>query len=97
MTITKELKIDPELADDVFKQTGIFIRAKHNDNWGNYDIYQLTPESLLDFLRSRGGENRWAEGTVFALLGKQWPTEVDDYLRSISDNPYAPADAEYPA
>jgi hypothetical protein len=76
--ITKELQIDPELADDKYKLTGIFIRAKNNDKWGAYDIYQLTPKSLLAFLRGRGGENRWAEGTVFALLGKEWPAEADD-------------------
>lgn len=43
--------------------------AKLDDKWGNFDIADLTKESLLEWLRSRGGENKWAEDTVGILLG----------------------------
>ena len=48
--------------------TGIYVRAKLNDQWGSFDIATLTCESLRAWLRSRGGENRWAEMTVASLL-----------------------------
>lgn len=48
--------------------TGIFVRAKRANRWGSYDIYVLTKESLMTWLRSRGGDNPWAESTVAILL-----------------------------
>lgn len=51
-------------------RTGIFVRAK--DSAGNYvncDIAELDAPSLLHWLRSRGGNNPWAENTVGVLLG----------------------------
>lgn len=51
-------------------RTGIFIRAKFpNGKWDSVDIYALTKESLLSWLRSRGQENSWAENVVGILLG----------------------------
>ncbi len=64
-----ELQVDPERLD--IPETGIFVRAKLNDKWGSHDIAHLKPESLLVWLRSRGGENVWAENVVFLLLGHE--------------------------
>lgn len=50
--------------------TGIYVRAKHeNGHFGSFDIAELTRESLLVWLRSRGGYNPWAEDVVGVLLG----------------------------
>ncbi len=65
-----DLAADPDwalLLEEI--QTGIYVRAKRGEKWDSVDIAELSPESLLEWLRSRGGENEWAEGTVFALLG----------------------------
>lgn len=64
-----DLIIDPRRANIGIPPTGIFIRAKYNNEWGNYDITQLDAPSLLKWLRSRGGKNEWAENTVGLLLG----------------------------
>jgi hypothetical protein len=51
-------------------RTGIFVRAK--DQGGKYqsvDIALLDAVSLLAWLRSRGGQNFWAENTLGRLLG----------------------------
>lgn len=37
--------------------------------WGSWDIVHLTQDSLQAWLRSRGGENEWAESVVYVLLG----------------------------
>lgn len=66
---TPELVVDPSRYDDTSDPTGIYVRARYNGNWGNYDIAYLTAASLRDFLRSRGGSNPWAEETVFAIFG----------------------------
>jgi hypothetical protein len=67
-----DLRIDPQRADlaDNFPRTGIFVRAK--DQSGKHqsvDIALLNKASLLALLRSRGGQNEWAENTVGLLLG----------------------------
>lgn len=62
-----ELNIDPERLD--MGETGIYIRGKLAGNWGTYDISALDKESLLTWLKSRGGDNRWAEDVVGILLG----------------------------
>lgn len=50
--------------------TGIYVRAKSADErWVNADIAELDGQSLLAWLRSRGGDNRWAEDVVGLLLG----------------------------
>lgn len=50
-------------------ECGIFVRAQHHGKWGSHDIAHLSVESLNDWLRSRGGENEWAESVVRVLLG----------------------------
>ena len=56
-------------------ETGIYVRALTGNPqfgggvWGSHDIAHLTRESLLVWLRSRGGENAWAENVVGILLG----------------------------
>ena len=67
-----DLHIDPQRAEmaDNFPRTGIFVRAK--DQTGKHqsvDIALLNKASLLALLRSRGGQNEWAENTVGVLLG----------------------------
>lgn len=60
------LQIDPTRNGD----TGIYVRAQDiNGKWGSFDICQLTKASLLEFLKSRGGDNPWAENVVGILLG----------------------------
>ena len=49
--------------------TGIFVRAKYGEHWDSYDIVHLTKESLLSWLKSRGGDNPYAENVVGVLLG----------------------------
>lgn len=65
----KSLTIDPFRKNDQADRTGIYVRAQDKDgNWGNFDIAQLDGPSLLAWLRSRGGENPWAETVVATLL-----------------------------
>jgi hypothetical protein len=59
--------------------TGIFIRTQHdNGKWENIDIAdpRVSRQTLLAWLRSRGGQNRYAENVVGVLLGKG-PLHVD--------------------
>ena len=49
--------------------TGIFVRALVDGKYESADISTLTKQSLFDFLRSRGGENIWAEDVVGIILG----------------------------
>lgn len=56
--------------------TGVLVRAQlpdddpdHPSKWVNADIAQLDAASLASWLRSRGGENEWAESVVALLLG----------------------------
>lgn len=53
--------------------TDIFVRAKRGDQWGNWDIACLDAPSLLRWLRSRGGENHWAENVIGIVLGHASP------------------------
>jgi len=52
-------------------RTGLPIRAKFepHDRVYTTDIYLLTKESLLEWLKSRDGDNAWAEDVVGILLG----------------------------
>jgi hypothetical protein len=54
-------------------ETGIFIRLYVNDKWDAYDIGnpQVTDEQILEWLRSRGGKNTFAENCVLLLLGRK--------------------------
>lgn len=76
-----ELAVDNDRAGR-FGETGILVRAKINDRWGNADIADLNAESLLRWLRSRGGENVWAESCVFMILGHS----QDDITAAIARN-----------
>ena len=49
--------------------TGIYVRAQFNGKWDSYDIAALEANSLLAWLRSRGGHNPWAENCVLLMLG----------------------------
>lgn len=60
--------VDPNREN--FAETGIYIRAKWPDGkWDSVDISVLDKESLTEWLRSRGGDNPWAECVVRILLG----------------------------
>ena len=72
-----ELTVDTERYEDsiewagtdVLIETSVFVRAKTPDGWDSVDIATLDKSSLLSWLRSRGGDNRWAEDLVGILLG----------------------------
>lgn len=50
--------------------TGIYVSAKsHDGDWLSADIAVLDKPSLLRWLKSRGGDNAWAEDVVGILLG----------------------------
>lgn len=63
-------KTDPERqCEQNHFATGIYLRAKGQDGrWGSYDIAELDRASLVEFLRSRGGQNVWAENVVLIML-----------------------------
>jgi hypothetical protein len=51
-------------------ETGIVVRAKlKNGKIDAVDIAFLDKDSLLKWLRSRGGQNEFAEEVVLVLLG----------------------------
>lgn len=62
------LRIDPARKGK-FETTGIYVRALDGTVWVSADIADLDRESLIVWLRSRGGDNTWAENVVAMLLG----------------------------
>jgi hypothetical protein len=67
-----EYTINPERWADKEEvvYTGIYVRALSPEGkYESVDIYQLDKASLLNWLRSRGGKNEWAENCVGVLLG----------------------------
>lgn len=67
----KPLQVDPERWHN-YADTGIYVRAQLPDGtWDSVDIIELTKDSLTQWLRSRGGENVWAENVVYLLLGHE--------------------------
>lgn len=53
-------------------ETGIYVRAQTSTGaWVSADIAHLDRASLMAWLRSRGGDNPWAENTVAVLLGHE--------------------------
>ena len=67
-----ELKVDKKrwAEKDAWGKTGIFVRALMSDNkWKSVDIVMLEKESLLKWLKSRDGNNPYAEDVVGILLG----------------------------
>ena len=67
----RELELDTDRMEEYKdSRTGIYVRAQlPNGKWDSVDIIYLTSESLLEWLRSRGGENVFAENVVGILLG----------------------------
>lgn len=56
------------------RRSGILVRAfDEHGRPANVDIVELDRESLLAWLRSRGGSNPWAENCVLMLLGHEVP------------------------
>jgi hypothetical protein len=67
-----DLKVDNKRYEnliDPINNTGIWVRALRNDKWESVDIVFLDKDSLLSWLKSRGGDNRYAEDCVGILLG----------------------------
>lgn len=54
-----------------YREIGIPVRALDDGKWVTTDIAHLDRESLLSWLRSRGGDNPWAENVVLILLGHE--------------------------
>lgn len=74
-----ELKVSHERMH--ISETGIFVRAQNGSGLhGAFDIAHLDRESLHAWLRSRGGENLWAENVVMQLLGHK-PITVDTEVK----------------
>jgi hypothetical protein len=74
--LDERLTIDPKRMD--MPPTGIFVRAQTPDGYyGSYDISQLDAASLQRWLRSRGGENDWAEAVVALLLGHRVDSRLE--------------------
>jgi hypothetical protein len=70
------LTVDPKRMD--FPPTGIFVRARvPAGGYGSFDIVQLDAPSLQRWLRSRGGNNEWAEAVVALLLGHRVDTRLE--------------------
>jgi hypothetical protein len=70
---TADLQVCPDRASvnrDMHRTTGIYVRAKGTDGrWDSFDIAELNRDSLVTWLRSRGGDNFWAENCVLIMLG----------------------------
>lgn len=56
--------------------TAIFVRAVDGEGkWHSADIVTLDRDSLIRWLRSRGGKNLLAENVVLVLLGHEPVTD----------------------
>jgi hypothetical protein len=71
-----ELRMNPKrIAKNRWIVLEILVRAKNeHGHFQNCDIGDLDRESLLSWLRSRGGSNPWAEQTILILLGYEQET-----------------------
>jgi hypothetical protein len=58
-----------ELGDDNAASSGVFVRAKRDGKWGSHDVIELTAESFVRFLRSRGEVSDWAVNMALILGG----------------------------
>lgn len=55
---------------EYFLDCGIYVRAQDDSGkWKSVPIAHLDKKSLLEWLRSRGGNNPWAEDVVGIILG----------------------------
>jgi hypothetical protein len=68
----KITRVDPDRMDRN-DTTHIYVRAVVDGQPQSVDIACLDTESLLGWLRSRGGSNPWAEHVVLMLLGHRKP------------------------
>lgn len=59
------------------RRTGIFVRAEINCKYDSFDIAELDKPSLARWLRTRGGNNEWAENVVALMLGHGRFSESD--------------------
>jgi hypothetical protein len=75
-----DLKVDPKRQH--LPETGIFVRTKIGEKYESVDIAHLDLGSLMTWLRSRGGNNIWAENTVAILLGHGLPEPAPEKERS---------------
>jgi hypothetical protein len=84
------LRTDPlreRLPEEEQPHTGLYIRALGVDGkWITADICMLDKESLLRWLRSRGGDNPWAEDVVGILLGHGHLHHYANSYETESDN-----------
>jgi hypothetical protein len=62
-------RTDPKRIGRHQATTNIKVRAKGPQGFDRFDIAELSRESLIAWLRSRGGKNEWAESVVLMLLG----------------------------
>jgi hypothetical protein len=62
-----DLRVDP--ARRTLERTGIYVRARDGERFVSADIDQLDKRSLLAWLRSRGGDNPYAEDVVGLIMG----------------------------
>lgn len=69
MPDTVVYKTDPRRIGRHQTTTNILVRAKGPQGFDNFDIAELGRDSLIAWLRSRGGNNPWAESVVLMLLG----------------------------
>lgn len=61
-------RIDPA-RDEYDSATGIYVRAMNAaGKWESVDMARLDRESLIQWMRSRGGDNKLAESLVLLLL-----------------------------
>lgn len=51
--------------------TRIFVRAKLGHEFGTHDLACLDLPSLRAWMRSRGGENQWAEDALALVLSHE--------------------------
>jgi len=66
----EKLRVDPMRRNH--PETGIYTRAYlMSGEVASVDIVHLDAASLLKWLRSRGGENKWAENCFGVLLGHE--------------------------
>lgn len=64
-----DLRVDP-FREGWDNSAGILVRAQAPSGaWISADITELDAASLLTWLKSRGGDNPWAEDIVGILLG----------------------------
>ncbi len=67
--LAMQLHVDEERYQGAWDATGIYVRAQRdNGDWETVDISSLTKKSLLVWLKSEGGDNRFAEDAVGIML-----------------------------